>query len=120
MKVLLGLVVTAHLGFSEPTNNVHPHLRVELPKSFVTGIYKNSTNKASIYIAKEFINSSGYFVDIGVVSGYNFTDSPVIPFLIAGKNYNNYTLFIAPVVDAENSKMEIKALVGLEYKFSLK
>ena len=120
MQVLLSLAMTAHLGLFGDYNNIHPHVRVEFDNTMVVGSFYNSEEAIGVYIAKNFISDEGYFIDLGVVSGYDTVDAPVIPFVRAGKKLNkNYTIFVAPAVEVYDNKTIVGGVIGLEYSIPL-
>ena len=60
-------------------------------------------------------------MDLGVVSGYNIEDAPIIPFFRAGKEFNdNYSLFVAPAVEVIDGENQIGAVAGFEFKFKVR
>lgn len=121
MDILVGLALTAHLGFVNDYNYVHPNVRLEFDNTIVAGTYYNSEENVSFYVAKNFKNTKGYFVDLGVVSGYDIEDAPIIPFFRAGKEFNdNYSLFVAPAVEVIDGENQIGAVVGFEFKFKVR
>ena len=118
MDIFLGLALTAHLGFVDDYNYVHPNVRAEFDNTLVVGTYYNSEENISFYLAKHFENTKGYFVDIGVVSGYDIEDALIIPFFRAGKEITeNYSVFVAPAIEVVDGENNIGAVLGFEYKF---
>jgi hypothetical protein len=118
MDILLGLAISAHIGFAGDYNAVHPQIRAEFNNTLVAGAYYNSEENVSLYLAKHFENAKGYFMEVGVVSGYDIQDAPIIPFVRAGKEINeNCAVFVAPAVEVVDGENKIAVVVGVEYKF---
>ena len=121
MDILLGLAISAHMGFVGEYNAIHPHVRAEFDNTLVAGAYYNSEENLSLYLAKHFENPKGYFMEVGVVSGYEFDDAPIIPFFRAGKDINeNCSLFVAPAVEVVDGENQIAVVFGVEYKTKVK
>ena len=118
MDIFLGIALTAHLGFTSEYNHIHPNIRAEFDNTLVAGTYYNSEDNVSFYLAKHFENTKGYFMDVGVVSGYDIEDAPIIPFFRAGKELTeNYSVFVAPGIEIMDGETQIGAVLGFEYKF---
>jgi hypothetical protein len=117
VDILLGLAISAHIGFVGEYNSIHPNVRAEFDNTLVVGAYYNSEENISLYLAKYFENAKGYFMEVGVVSGYDIQDAPIIPFFRAGKEINeNCAVFVAPAVEVVNGETNIAVVVGVEYK----
>ena len=112
--------MTAHLGLFGEYNTIHPHVRAEFDNTMVAGMFYNSEENISVYLAKNFENDQGFFVDLGVVSGYDVAKTPVVPFVRAGKKITkNYTVFVAPVIEDYDGKTITGAVIGLEFSIPL-
>ena len=125
MDILLGLALTAHLGFEAGSdhicycapkpryeyNQIHPHVRLE-HDNFISGIYYNSERNVSIYggyrIEKEKL---GY--EFGLVSGYEQSD--IIPFFRTTYNVSdNINIFAAPGYETIRREKSLGLVIGIE------
>lgn len=104
---LIGVALSAHIGLEGEYNNIHPHGRVQC-KSYISGVYYNSEERASFYAGFEKQLLRDLTIEIGVVDGYQY-DKEIAPY---GRiKYKNY--FIAPAY--ENNFENIGAVIGIEF-----
>lgn len=113
MDILIGLALSAHMGLNGSYNEVHPHVRLETESNIVAGAYYNSMERASAYIGYEW-SKEYFFVEGGAVTGYDEV-SAVVPYTRAGVEFNNTKVFIAPVAEDWNGKLNYGAVVGFEF-----
>jgi|LakMenE01Jun11ns_1017448.scaffolds.fasta_scaffold9179150_1 hypothetical protein len=93
MDFLIGLALTAHLGFGNNVNDFHPTLQLQ-NNSFIAGAFYNSESNASLYAG--FIRDIGKIdIEFGLATGYS--TSSVVPFVRGVYNVNdNINVFVVP------------------------
>ena len=110
-----GVALSLHLGLSGDYNEVHPFVEYN-NNNIHAGIYLNSESNLSPYVNYRFENDSNYFVDVGIVGGYEFLK--VAPLIRVGKNFNdNVSLFVVPSYEEHNDEINAGAVVGLQFSF---
>ena len=111
-----GLALSMHVGLAGDYNEVHPYVEYSSNNVHV-GAYYNSESNVSPYLHYRLENDSGYFLDLGVVGGYNSAD--VLPLVRAGKHFTGVpaSLFIAPAYEQTSNGSNIGAVVGIQFKF---
>jgi hypothetical protein len=98
MNLIISLATTIHLGFTEPLENLHPHILIE-HEYFNTGIYFNSEGRVSPYLSYKSYTSSHY-VEIGIVDGYSIGLMPL--FRLGTELSDTSSIFISPGFDNYN------------------
>lgn len=99
MDVLLGIALSSHIGFQFDYNEIHPQIRLENEK-YAIGAFYNSEENISLYGAKRIIINNRTSIELGISSGYNYENYPVIPFARGVYEQNeNIRYFIAPSVE---------------------
>jgi hypothetical protein len=121
MDILLGIIVSSHLGFVGEYNEIHPHIRSEFDNGVVAGLYYNSEENVSAYIGGIYKDKNGFFIEGGLVSGYDIAEMPLIPYVRVGKEIgDNFNVFIAPGVETVNGETNVGVVIGAEIMFSLR
>jgi len=108
----IALAVSLHLGLQGDYNSLHPHARCEINNT-VAGIYYNSEENISGYVAYQFKLPKEVELELGWVTGYN-TDNKynIAPmFRITKDNW-----FITPAYEANPNK---KWGITVGYEFTL-
>lgn len=113
MDLTFAIAVTTHLGLAGDYNEIHPHVRFETGR-VITGVYLNSEERLSGYLGLRFENDDGLFLELGLVTGYEYKD--VLPYGRVGKDFDNFTLFATPAVEF-GPERRIGVVVGVEYRF---
>lgn len=91
MDILFSLALSAHLGFQNEYNFIHPHIRLQQDR-LISGAYYNSESNISAYAGYRFeYNNIG--IELGAVTGYS--DADILPYIRA--TYND--LFVAPATE---------------------
>jgi len=104
---LAGVALSAHINFENEYNNVHPHARVECD-NFITGVYYNSEERASVYAGVEKKFTDNFSIEAGVVDGYQY-ETEIVPFTRI--KYRNY--YIAPAYEHGSEKTGV--VFGVEF-----
>lgn len=100
---LLGIAASVHISIEGDYNKIHPTARVECNR-YITGIYYNSIEKASVYAGLKQHFTDDLYIEGGVVDGYQH-DMEIVPF--ARLVYKNY--FISPIYENNTDKTGIVA-----------
>jgi hypothetical protein len=109
--VFFGILLSAHLGFEQSYNSIHPHVGIALSDAWSIGAYYNSEYRVSTYIVNTLSLSDNSSIDIGLVTGYEFAElQPMIKF-----NYKR--IFIAPAAETLDSHTNVGLVVGLEWRY---
>lgn len=99
MELILGLALSAHIGFDGGYNNVHPYFDIRY-ESLIMGGYYNSVQTSSFYFGRSNKIFEGLEFETVVVSGY---DLPIVPmarlvfhdyYALVGKEGKDYGLVI--------------------------
>lgn len=105
---LIGLALSAHLNTTKDFNEIHPHGKMECGK-YVSGVYLNSFEKASIYAGFKHALYRDLDIEYGIVDGYyGLGKKGIVPFLKF--NYEYY--FATPTLNEDN---DITFVIGIEY-----
>ena len=113
MDILLGIALSAHLGFEKNYNQTHPHLRLE-SEHIVSGVYYNSSENISFYMGSKF-DFNRYYIEGGLVTGYNYLNG-IIPYVRAGVNItDDMSVFIAPAGETIHGKVHVHPVIGVEF-----
>jgi hypothetical protein len=107
-SIAIMLALSAHLGFDEKYNNIHPHVRYTSENSYISGAYYNSNYRPSAYAGREF-QFDVATVELGAATGYR--SLPVVPFVRAKKG----NWWVAPGYEVVSNKIGI--VVGYEITF---
>ena len=108
MDIVVGLVLSMHLGFEQELNSIHPHVRLQ-QDNFVAGTYYNSEKSVSAYAGVE-LDWGKFNQEIGIVTGYNSAD--ILPYLRTTYELADHSqVFAAPAVDGDN----IGVVMGVEF-----
>lgn len=111
MNFLLSLATSLHMGFEGEYNQIHPHSRLEID-NYAMGLYLNSEKSISSYFSYT-LNYHDYFLEAGIVSGYEYT---VLPLIRAGKEISSdINFFISPGFEINSSNPNPKVVLGLEF-----
>jgi len=102
------LALSAHLGFGEKYNSVHPHVRYTSDNAYIAGAYYNSEHRPSAYAGQEF-RFDFATVELGAATGYS--SLPLIPFVRVKKD----NWWIAPGYEISNNRVGV--VVGYEITF---
>ena len=104
---LLGMALSAHVGLEGDYNKLHPHARVQCD-SYISGVYYNSEERASVYAGFEKELAKDLTIEFGAVDGYQY-EKEIIPF---GRiKYKNY--FLTPAY--ENGSEKTGLVLGVEF-----
>jgi hypothetical protein len=111
-----GLALSMHAGLTGDYKEVHPYVNYSSNNVHV-GAYYNSESNVSPYIHYRLENDSGYFLDLGIVGGYNSFD--VLPLARAGKHFKGApaSLFVSPAYELTPNGNNFGAIVGIQFKF---
>lgn len=89
----LSIALSMHFGLAGDYNSVHPHARCDVNNT-VAGVYLNSEENLSGYVAYQFQLPNDIEFELGWVTGYN-TEKEVAPmFRITKDNW-----FITPALE---------------------
>ena len=119
MDILLGMALSAHLGFEKTYNQTHPHLRLE-SEHVVSGVYYNSSENVSFYVGSKF-DFSRYYIEGGMVTGYGMITgydflNGIIPYARVGVNItDNISAFIAPAGETIHGEVHVHPVIGIEF-----
>lgn len=93
MDLLLGLALSAHIGFGNNINGFHPMLQLQ-KNNFIAGAFYNSESNASLFAGLS--SKLGKFnIEYGLATGYN--QGVVVPFVRGIYNINdNINVFVVP------------------------
>lgn len=93
MDLLLGLALSAHIGFGDNLNAIHPMLQVK-KDLFIAGAFYNSESNASLFAGLS--NKFGKFnIEYGLATGYS--QGAVVPFVRGIYEVNdNINVFVVP------------------------
>ena len=75
MEFVLGLALSAHIGFNGEYNNAHPYFDIRNEKVIMGGYY-NSEENVSLYFGRSTEIFKGLELETAIVSGY---DMPIVP-----------------------------------------
>lgn len=104
-SIILGIALSAHIGFTEDYNEVHPNLTCKVGNVSST-VYHNSEDNVSVAGFYTFDVAGGVSLDAGVVTGYSA--GPLMPLAKLNYDYKNITVSIIPGVE----KDEFVGVVG--------
>ena len=99
MEFVLGLALSAHIGFNGEYNNAHPYFDIRNEKVIMGGYY-NSEENVSLYFGRSTEIFKGLELETAIVSGY---DMPIVPMIrlvsndfyaLIGKERTEYGLVI--------------------------
>ena len=108
--MFFGILLSAHLGFEDSYNSIHPHVGIALSDAWSIGAYYNSEYRVSTYIANSITLSDDASLELGLVTGYKFAElQPMIKF-----NYKH--IFIKPTAETFDSHTNVGLVVGLEWR----
>jgi hypothetical protein len=107
-SIAIMLALSAHVGFDENYNNVHPHIKYTSASSNIAGAYYNSEYRPSAYAGHEF-RFDFATVELGAATGYS--SSPLVPFVRVKKD----NWWIAPGYEIVSNKIGV--VVGYEITF---
>lgn len=100
MDILIGLALSAHLGFSQDFNSIHPHVRLQ-QNNFIAGAFYNSEKAMSAYAGIE-LSKGRWNYEIGAVTGYS--DAEVLPYLRTTYELSKHSyVFAAPAISGSNT-----------------
>lgn len=74
----LSVAITMHLGLQGDYNAIHPHARCDVNNT-VAGVYLNSEENISGYVAYQFELPNDIELELGWVSGYTTTSKGIVP-----------------------------------------
>ena len=103
----LFLAVSMHLGLEGDYNSIHPHARCTIDNS-IAGLYYNSEDRISAYVAKEFQLTENGKIELGLVTGYKSED--MLPMV----RYKVGTWFISPAYEKFKSEENYGLVIGWE------
>jgi hypothetical protein len=106
--IAIMLALSAHAGFDEKYNSVHPHIKYTSENSYISGVYRNSEYRTSVYAGREF-RFDFATVELGAATGYGST--PLMPFVRAKKD----NWWIAPGYEISSNRVGV--VVGYEITF---
>ena len=115
--ITTGLALSLHLGVAGDYNEIHPYVQYE-NNNVQVGAYYNSDARLSTYLSYNFENDNGYFLELGVLSGYIVSD--ILPVVRVGKEITNtnMTVFAAPAYeDYFGLETNIGIVVGIEFDY---
>jgi hypothetical protein len=113
MGLILGVAFSMHIGLGGGYNNIHPHIGYE-EKNIIGGVYHNSLDKTSVYVAKPIDLTNNSKLDVGLVSGY--LDYPAVPMIRYRYDITNHTRFFV-IPGATRNINNIGLVTGLEITF---
>lgn len=116
MDFIWALATSLHLGLEGDYNSIHPHVRF-IEDSAVAGAYYNSEERISFYGGYRFEPVDSFGIELGLVNGYPALGG-VIPYARGTYDFNENTrVFVAPGGEVRNDKLDIGAVIGIEYRF---
>jgi hypothetical protein len=109
MDILIGLALSAHLGFSQDFNSIHPHARLQ-HNNFIAGAFYNSEEAMSAYAGIK-LGKGKLNYEIGIVTGYS--DAEILPYLRTTYELTeNSHVFAAPAI----ADSDIGIVLGIEFQ----
>jgi hypothetical protein len=111
MDLTFAIAVSAHLGLAGDYGVLHPHVRLEQGR-VVAGAYLNSESRLSLYAALR-AEDGPWWIEGGAVTGY--LSAPVLPFVRAGRDFDGWSLFVAPGYEAHPRRFGV--VLGVELQF---
>lgn len=112
MDILLGIATTLHLGLAGSYNGFHPQIRLE-EQQYVAGVYYNSEENISSYLGYGF-DMEHFNLELGIVTGYD-TLGAVIPYARITKEFGDKIIFLAPVGESVDGKINAGVVFGFEF-----
>ena len=106
MDIVFALALSAHVGFENDYNPIHPRIGVEY-ENVGFGAYYNSESNISNYVSYTLDLTDDLNIEMGLVTGYS--DYDVTP--MARMNYKN--MFVAP---ATENRERLGVVFGYEFK----
>ena len=99
MEFILGLALSAHIGFDRGYNNIHPFFDIR-HENLIIGGYYNSLETTSFYFGRSNELFKGLSIETVIVSGYNASIIPTTRlvfdnyYVLIGKEGKDYGLVI--------------------------
>ena len=91
----LSLAISMHLGLHGDYNPFHPHARCDV-RNTVAGVYINSEENISGYVAYQFELPEDIELEVGWASGYTTTSNGIVPMFRVKKD----NWFITPAYES--------------------
>ena len=120
-SMVFGVMLSAHVGFCDDCNEVHPFVGLETPTAvegltFGGRLFVNSYEDPGLLVGVEYdLGDTGFGLDASLAFGYD--EAPVVPFVRVRYDVTDtYSIFAAPVI-AEKATMAVHPLIGVEMKF---
>lgn len=110
----LALGLSLHSGLTGEYNQIHPHIRF-YKDGVIAGAYHNSMERLSVYGGYRIEPTENLGVEFTLVTGYN-EFGPIAPFVRGTYDLNNTRLFVSPVAEKWNGKVETGIVIGVEIK----
>ena len=116
-NIILALAVSSHIGFDYSYNEVHPHIFYE-NNNYSVGAYYNSMRNTSLYAGYTIKPTERLGVQVGLVSGYEYSESDVLPFVRGNYSIGNgVSAFGVPVLEElSDGAVNYGIVLGLEFE----